>query len=75
MFTDSAVALHWIARVDRAYKKYVDTRVKKIRELVPIDVWKHVPGTENIADLPSRGCNPDEFATSSWTDGHMVQTG
>ena len=60
-FTDSAVALHWIVNKDRNYKQFVDNRVSEIRKKSSSNDWRHVPGTENIADLPSRGCTPDQF--------------
>ena len=51
--TDSAVALHWIMNVQKKYKKYVGSRSDKIRKLLPLNVWRHVSGVENGADLPA----------------------
>ena len=59
--TDSAVALHWVVNNDRTYKQYVENRVKKIRNNSTLKGWRHVAGTDNIADLPSRGCTPDQL--------------
>ena len=60
-FTDSAVALYWVQKNLKKCKKYIDVRAEKIRNLIPPDSWKHVPGKENVADLPSRGCMPEEL--------------
>ena len=46
---------------DRTYKQYVENRVKKIRNNSTLKGWRHVAGTDNIADLPSRGCTPDQL--------------
>ena len=52
------------------WKQFVQHRVLEIRSVLPGDRWKHCPGTENPADLPSRGLPPIELAHSSlWTNG------
>ena len=61
MLTNSAVTLHWIQNVNRTYKQYVQHRVNEIRRQTPPASWRHVPGQENVADLPSRGCTPDQL--------------
>ena len=60
-FTDSAVALHWKENWKKEYKQYVQDRAKEIRIKSASAIWRHVPGKENPADLPSRGCTPDQF--------------
>lgn len=54
-FTDSMVSLCWIKGRDKTWKTFVQNRVAEIRKLVPPDCWRHCPGTENPADIPSRG--------------------
>lgn len=54
-FTDSKVALFWIKGHDKEWRQFVENRVREIRKLTPINVWKHCPGIQNPADLPSRG--------------------
>jgi hypothetical protein len=50
---DSTVALHWIS--DRGvYQQFVANRVRKIQSH-PNVIWRHVPTSENPADLGSRG--------------------
>ena len=59
--TDSAVVLHWIQNVSKSYKQYVQNRAIEIRRLTPPEIWRHIPGADNIADLPSRGCLPEQL--------------
>ena len=57
-WTDSKNVLYWIKRKDKEWKQFVNHRVAEIRQLLPTDIWAHVPGVENPADLASRGENP-----------------
>ena len=50
---DSTVALHWIVG-NGQYRQFVANRVQKIRQHSQIQ-WRHVPTTDNPADLASRG--------------------
>ena len=50
---DSTVALHWL-RDQGEYRQFVTNRVRKIQSH-PDTQWRHVPSTENPADLGSRG--------------------
>ena len=50
---DSTVALHWL-RDQGEYRQFVTNRVRKIQSH-PNTQWRHVPTTENPADLGSRG--------------------
>ena len=62
-FTDSMVSLWWIKGSDKTWKTFVQNRVAEIRRLVPPECWRHCPGTENPADVPSRGATPLELST------------
>ena len=50
---DSTVALHWIVGNGK-YRQFVANRVQKIKQHPQIQ-WRHVPTTDNPADLASRG--------------------
>lgn len=51
-WTDSTVCLHWIVGMG-TYKQFVTNRVRKIKEKG--HNWRHVPTSENPADIGSRG--------------------
>ena len=50
---NSTVALHWM-RDQGEYRQFVTNRVRKIQSR-PNTQWRHVPSSENPADLGSRG--------------------
>ena len=69
-YTDSKVALFWIKGITKTWKQFVQHRVSEIRKLLSTNCWKHYPGVENPADLPSRGMNPVELSLSNlWIHG------
>lgn len=83
-YTDSQVALFWITGLNKEWKQFVMNRVVEIRSLVPPSCWKHCPGTQNPADIPSRGASSQEFQNklSLWLHGpnllvtdHDMETG
>lgn len=62
-FSDSAeVSLYWIKGLEKEWKQRC---VEEIRALVPPNHWRHCPGTENPADLPSCGVSPTSLAESN----------
>lgn len=68
-WTDSMTTLSWI-RNERMWKQYVQHRVDEIRNLTSKDAWRHCPGSQNPADLPSRGLSGSELTTNkSWWNG------
>ena len=68
-WTDSKNVLYWIKGKNKEWKQFVNHRVAEIRQLLPTDVWAHVPGVENPADLASRGVNPLSLVNNTlwWT--------
>ncbi|CAL8145348.1 unnamed protein product [Orchesella dallaii] len=52
---DSTIVLRWIAAHPRRWKTFVANRVAHIQEHTAVEVWRHVPGVQNPADLASRG--------------------
>ena len=64
------VALCWIRGVDKEWKQFVQNRVSEIRRLLPVESWKHCPADSNTADIPSRGMDSSQLATSVlWATG------
>ena len=69
-FTDSKVSLYWMQGVNHEWKQFVENRVNMIRRLVHPRQWKHCPGKENPADIPSRGVSVTTLTESSiWLKG------
>ena len=67
-FSDSKVALFWIKGITKEWKPWVENRVNEVRKIVPAECWKHCPGNENPADIPSRGITCNLTATASCGD-------
>ncbi|XP_021967505.1 uncharacterized protein LOC110862594 [Folsomia candida] len=67
-WSDSTTALAWIKRNEN-WGTFVGNRVRDILKFSKQSEWRHVPGIQNPADLPSRGCSPRELLTSKWWEG------
>ena len=70
LWSDSTVALHWIKTPAHLLKTFVSNRVAKIQEYTLSEDWRHVPSSDNPADLVSRGQMPDDFLQARlWPHG------
>ena len=50
-WNDNASAIGWIKGVSKEWKQWEQNRVTKIRESVDPKNWRHVPGSDNPADI------------------------
>ncbi|XP_055632428.1 uncharacterized protein LOC129772922 [Toxorhynchites rutilus septentrionalis] len=70
LWTDSTVALYWIAGTPSTWKTFVANRVAEIQRLAINAIWRHVPSLENPADLISRGVNASSLVNNLlWWNG------
>ncbi|GFV47882.1 integrase catalytic domain-containing protein [Trichonephila clavipes] len=65
---DSMVTLWWL-RNHGIWSVFVANRVNEINRLVLSQLWRHVPGELNPADLLSRGRSPRLYSGSLWWEG------
>ncbi|XP_011862076.1 PREDICTED: uncharacterized protein LOC105558778, partial [Vollenhovia emeryi] len=70
LWSDSTIALSWIASPSRKWLPFVANRVGEIQRLTERDHRRHVRSSENPADIISRGLLPDELICSEiWWHG------
>ena len=67
-WTDSSTVLAWIRRNDQ-WGTFVGNRIREICKFTESDQWHFVPGQLNAADLPSRGCSPEQLLKTRWWEG------
>ena len=70
-WTDSLTTWHWINNPSYRWKTYVANRVASVQEVSKkLNVeWRHCPGSDNPADLASRGVSPNSLSSSLWFSG------
>ena len=69
LFNDSQIALHQIASDTNQLKDvWVRRRVNYIQSFKEIEI-RYLPGTENVADLATRGLSFQEMQNSNWFQG------
>ncbi|XP_046145012.1 uncharacterized protein LOC123988552 [Osmia bicornis bicornis] len=70
LWTDSTIVLNWLRTSPHLLKTFVANRVAEIQSKTSNTEWRHVPTTDNPADLISRGQTPEEFLRPSiWHHG------
>ncbi|XP_031351409.1 uncharacterized protein LOC116176791 [Photinus pyralis] len=68
LWSDSTTVIQWIKR-NEAWSIFVKNRVTEIRRnLAPHVTIRHVPGANNPADLPSRGCSTKKIYSDRGTN-------
>ncbi|XP_065079407.1 uncharacterized protein LOC135702304 [Ochlerotatus camptorhynchus] len=69
-WTDSMIVLCQIRSPPARWKKFIANRVSEIQRLTAGGIWSHVPGSENPADIISRGMSlADMRNTPAWWIG------
>lgn len=68
-WTDSNTVLQWIRSDPRDFKPYVAHRLGEIDELTTASEWRHVPSSQNAADVATRDDAPPLQYDSVWFQG------
>ena len=69
-WSDSTIALGWIRASPSKWKQFVANRVGEIQGLTCPADWGHCPGSENPADLTTRGVSAETLVESDvWLSG------
>lgn len=69
-WSDSTVVLSWIQGDSSRWKPFVANRIGMIQQLTNPSQWKHCAGTDNPADLLTRGVSANDLIESTlWRNG------
>lgn len=69
-WTDSTIALHWIKGQASKWKPFVGNRVNEIQSASDPASWNHCPGSQNPADMLTRGISAETLIESEqWWQG------
>lgn len=69
-WTDSENVWHWVRNQSREFKPFFANRIGEMQRTTSPEQWRHVPGTVNPADLPTRGLSAVALAESEvWMEG------
>ena len=70
LWTDSRLVLTWLQGHPTRWNTYVANRVSEIQDTTSNFIWHHVASEDNLADVLSRGTNPEEQRhNSQWWNG------
>jgi hypothetical protein len=74
LWSDSQIVIAWINSNEKRYKKFVFTRVSKVKKIMKKhlkkSVWCHIDGKNNPADYASRGMFARELINNElWFNG------
>nr|XP_015917540.1 uncharacterized protein LOC107447197 [Parasteatoda tepidariorum] len=61
LWSDSMIVLSWIRKEPFHLKTYIANRVASIQDLTQVQQWRHVSSENNLADIISRGMNPEKL--------------
>jgi hypothetical protein len=69
-WTDSENVYYWVRNQSREFKPFVANRIGEIQRTTSPEQWRHMPGTENPADLPTRGLSVADLSENKfWMEG------
>ena len=69
-WTDSTIVLHWINTSPHTLKTFVANRVTEIQQKTHTSDWRHIPTSDNPADLISRDQSLEDFLRPTiWQHG------
>ena len=69
-YSDSTIVIAWLGAQPRRYCVYSAHRIAQTVTLIPANCWKHVPSTENPADVVSRGSTASDLLSHDlWWHG------
>ncbi|XP_055585254.1 uncharacterized protein LOC129738093 [Uranotaenia lowii] len=69
-WTDSMIVKYWLASLPSRWQSFVGNRVSEIQHITKGGIWNHISGTENPADIISRGMSPAQLQYQSlWLEG------
>lgn len=74
-WSDSSIVLNWLQMQSTILQTFVANRVAQIQQLAGSYMWRHVPTSDNPADLLSRGLSADRLTSSElWWNGPSFLT-
>ena len=69
-WSDSSTTLQWLKSPPNTWQTFVGNRVSEVQHFTRGFQWKHISGSENPADLVSRGMAVEDFFLSKlWNQG------
>lgn len=72
LWIDSMITLHWIKSSAKQWKPFVENRVREIQNLTEPEQWNHSSGSENPADVATRGISVNKLKENAlWWTGPM----
>ncbi|XP_071055137.1 uncharacterized protein [Onthophagus taurus] len=69
LWTDSSIVVYWIRSDYKKFKPFVANRIQRIQSLTKCEMWNHIAGTDNPADILSRGASASNLKLSTWFTG------
>ncbi|XP_075151112.1 uncharacterized protein LOC142225221 [Haematobia irritans] len=70
LWSDSTITLAWLDKPPFHWKTFVANKITEILDNVGNATWRHVPTSENPADIGTRGCTAFELKSNTlWWNG------